>query len=64
MTQPKEAPYEAWLKTIPDRSISAMWARNAAPSEGDWPNQRAMERAWMIHCEMQERGLLGGGLEA
>ncbi len=57
----KETLYEAWLKTVPDRSLSAMWARHCAPSEGDWPNQRAMERAWAIYCEMQDRGLINEG---
>jgi hypothetical protein len=52
--------YEAWLKTVPNRSLCALWARYAAPSEDTWETSYEVQRAWLIHCEMQDRGLLAG----
>jgi len=52
--------YEAWLKTLSDRSLSALWVQHAAPSENTWETSYEMQRAWLIHCEMQDRGLLAG----
>ena len=59
------AEYEAWLKGIPDNSLSNLWADKCAPSEAPWKNTKEQNRAWLVHCEMQNRALLHcGGFES
>ena len=50
--------YETWLRRLDNYALTRLWERHYAPSEADWTTSYGVERAWLIHCEMGERGLL------
>lgn len=50
--------YETWLRRLDDYALMRLWERHCAPSEADWTTSYEVKRAWLIHCEMGERGLL------
>jgi hypothetical protein len=54
--------YDAWLGTISDRELTALWVKHCAPREGDvTANEKAFAlsgRASAIAGEMHSRRLL------